>query len=545
MKHQAQATSMSTEEVAELLASHALLQQSHDSLEQSHRSLREEFEDLSRQLEWFKRELFGRKSERRIRDGDGRQLTLGELPKAVESDSAEIEVGAHRRRRRNEGVAEDPKVRFDSSVPVEEMVVEPEGWDEAKRDQYEKIGEKVTSRVAQRPGAYVVLRYIRPVYKKKAEDTIHSSPAPPSVLEKSCADVSFLAGLLIDKLTYHLPLYRQHQRLSACGIHLARSTLTHLVHRTAELLEPVYQAQVRSILSSEVLAMDETPIKAGRKKRPPPGGMKSGYFWPIYGDRDEVAFPFSSSRGSSLIRELLRDYKGKLLTDGYEVYERYAESVNGIVHAQCWSHTRRHFEKAESAEPKPAGEALDRIAALYEQDAERKRKALSPEKVIAWRRENMKPLVDHFFAHLRSALEKDVFLPTNPFTKAAHYALAREKSLRVFLEYPDVPLDTNHLERAIRPIAVGRKNWLFCSTEVGALYVGIVQSLLFTCRLHGVDPYAYLVDVLQRIESQPAKEVEQLTPRLWKEKFAETPMKSDIDRIGASETCARKGNGDS
>ncbi|MFQ5352605.1 MAG: IS66 family transposase [Candidatus Binatia bacterium] len=514
MKFQAQASSMSTEEVAALLAS---------------------YEDLSRQLEWFKRELFGRKSERRIRDADGRQLTLGELPEAEEPDKGEIEVPAHRRRRRNEGTTETEKVRFDPSVPVKEIVVEPEGWDESEREQYEKISEKRASRLAQRPGAYVVLRYIRPVYKKKTDETIHSSPAPASVLERSCADVSFLAGLLIDKLTYHLPLYRQHQRLSACGVHLARSTLTNLVHRTAELLEPIYQAQVRSILSGEVLAMDETPIKAGRKKRPPPGRMKSGYFWPIFGDQDEVAFPFSSSRGSTLIRELLRDYQGVLLTDGYDVYERYAESVNGIVHAQCWSHTRRHFEKAESSEPKQAGEALDLIAALYDQDEKLKAKTLSPEKVLAWRRERAMPVVDHFFDHLRTTLERNLLLPTDPFTKAAHYALAREESLRIFLEYPDVPLDTNHVERAIRPIAVGRKNWLFCSTEVGALYVGIVQSLLFTCRLQGVDPYTYLVDVLQRLDSHPAKDVEELTPRIWKTKFAENPMRSEVDRVGGSE----------
>ena len=521
---------MSTEEVAELLASHHSLEQSHHSLDQSHRSLQESYAELARQLEWFKRELFGRKSERRICDPEGRQLTLGELPDAEAVDGGEIEVPAHRRRRRNEGTAEDQKVRFDPSVPVEEIVLQPENWDEEKAADHDKIGEKVTSRLAQRPGAYVVLRYVRPVYKKKTDETIHSSPAPPSVLEKSCADVSFLAGLLIDKMTYHLPLYRQHQRLAACGIHLARSTLTNLVHRTAELLEPIYQAQVRSILSGEVLAMDETPIKAGRKKRPPPGSMKSGYFWPIFGDRNEVAFPFSSSRGNTLIRELLRDYKGVLLSDGYEVYERYAKSVNRIVHAQCWSHTRRHFEKAESAEPKQAGEALNLIADLYKQDERLKAKTLSPEKVLAWRSEHAKPVVDRFYKNLRSTLEKNVFLPTNPFTRAAHYALAREKSLRVFLEYPEVPLDTNHLERAIRPIAVGRKNWLFCSTEVGALYVGIVQSLLFTCRLHDVNPYTYLVDVLQRLDSHPAKDVDLLTPRLWKENFAEQPLRSDLDR---------------
>jgi hypothetical protein len=124
-----------------------------------------------------------------------------------------------------------------------------------------------------------------------------------------------------------------------------------------------------------------------------------------------------------------------------------------------------------------------------------------------------------------------MLLPSSPFTKAANYALEREKPLRVFLEYPNVPVDTNHLEREIRPIALGRKNWLFCWTELGAHDTGVIQSLLATCRLQGVDPYTYLVDVLQRISSHPARDVAQLTPRLWKEPFADNPMRSDLDRI--------------
>jgi len=122
-------------------------------------------------------------------------------------------------------------------------------------------------------------------------------------------------------------------------------------------------------------------------------------------------------------------------------------------------------------------------------------------------------------------------LPSNPFTEAAEYALAREGPLQVFLEYPDVPIDTNHLEREIRPIALGRKNWLFCWTELGAQYVGVFQSLIATCRLQGINPYTYLVDVLQRVEHHPASDVAALTPRLWKERFADDPMRSDIDRI--------------
>lgn len=139
------------------------------------------------------------------------------------------------------------------------------------------------------------------------------------------------------------------------------------------------------------------------------------------------------------------------------------------------------------------------------------------------------PIVDVFFHWLGEASEKHLLLPTSPFTKAASYALEREKGLRVFLEDPRVPLDTNHLEREVRPIALGRRNYLFCWTEVGAKYVGIIQSLLRTCRLQGVDPYTYLVDVLQRVERHPAREIHLLTPRLWKQHFADHPLRSHID----------------
>ena len=174
---------------------------------------------------------------------------------------------------------------------------------------------------------------------------------------------------------------------------------------------------------------------------------------------------------------------------------------------------------------------MDLIAELYDQEATIRAQGLSPEQVLTHRREHAKPVVDRFFTGLRTTLESEVLLPRNPFTKAARYALDRETSLRVFLEYPNVPVDTNHVERAIRPIAIGRKNWLFCWTEIGAHYVGILQSLLFTCRLQGIDPYTYLVDVLQRIDTHPAKDVALLTPRLWKEHYEGNPLRSHLDRL--------------
>jgi transposase len=369
---------------------------------------------------------------------------------------------------------------------------------------------------------------VRSVIKRKDTESLSCPPAPPAVLEKSFADVSVLVGVLLDKFRYHLPLYRQHQRLAHAGIRLSRATLTQWVHRTAALLEPIYHALLSSILQSRILTMDETPIKAGHKTK---GKLETGYFWPIYGDQDEVAFPFAASRAGAVVREALGSFCGVLLTDGYVVYDRFARTVNRLVHAQCWSHARRKFVDAERAEPTLVACALDFIGALYVHEARIRQQGLEDDEKLYHRAEFAKPVVDAFFAWLQQTLTTQVLLPTNPFTQAARYALAREQALRVFLEYPNVPLDTNHLEREIRAIALGRRNWLFCWTEVGAQYMGIVQSLLASCRLQGVDPYVYLVDVLQRIDTHPAFDVHLLTPRLWKQHFADTPLRSDLDRL--------------
>ena len=165
---------------------------------------------------------------------------------------------------------------------------------------------------------------------------------------------------------------------------------------------------------------------------------------------------------------------------------------------------------------------------LYHHDAQLKEHDWTGEKKLLHRSEHSKPVVEAFFAWLEQQLTERCLLPKDPFTQAASYAVQRKESLSVFLAYPDVPLDTNHLERALRVIPMGRKNWLFCWSETGAEYVGIVQSLLTTCKLHGVNPYDYLVDVLQRVGQHPASKVHELTPRVWKTLFAHAPLRSPL-----------------
>jgi transposase len=490
-------------------------------------------EEVEAQLRWFKQQLFGAKSERRLpSDPDPAQLALGEglAEKAAEPAEAGTPVRAHvRRPRAQKAKDEDPGLRFDDTVPVQRIVVaDPALEGLVEGVDYTVVSEKKSYRLAQRPASYTVLEIVRPVVKLAATGALSSPAAPPAVLPGSYADVSLLAGMLVDKLRYHLPLYHQHQRLLAAGITVSRAALTSWVHRTGELLGPIYEAQLASILESQVIAMDETPIRAGRQKGQP-GKMKTGYFWPLYGDRDEVAFPFAPTRAHAQVEALLGDFRGTLVSDGYEAYERFEAKHAEVVHALCWAHARRPFVKAEELEPARVERALAQIRQLYEVEREIAERGLAGAAKLEMRATRSQPLVAAFFAWLEQELVAHALLPTNPFTQAAHYALARKRGLQVFLTDPDVPLDTNHLERALRPIPMGRKNWLFCWTELGAERVGQIQSLITTCTLHGVDPYTYLVDVLQRIDTHPFSAVEQLTPRLWKQHFAEAPLRSLLD----------------
>jgi len=500
------------------------------------RALQEQNAALKRQVAWFQRHLFGRKSEKRLREPEPDQRTLaGMLTSPVSSadqpppPTETVKASQRRLRFTGADVRDESELRFDDSVPVQEILLPNPGVQDLPPDAYEVISEEVTSRLAPRPGASVILKYRRPVLKRKDTEALSGPPAPPAVFEKGFPEVRLVAGLLIEKVVFPLPLYRQHQRLLQAGIRLSRGPLTQGGQRAAGLLEPIYYALLSSILQSGRLVMDETPLKAGRREK---GKLHTGYLWPIYGDQDEVAFPFSASRARAVVREALGTCWGGLLTDGYRVYERFTQKVTSILHAQCWSHPRRQFEKAQGAEPRLGAAALERIATFYKEGAKIRELGLGGEAKLAHRGEYTKPLVDAFFAWLKETVVAKGILPTNPFGQAARYALEREAGPQVFLADPEVPLDTNHLERAIRPVALGRKNWLFCWTEVGARHVGIIYSVLASCRLQGVDPSVSLVDVLQRVDTHPALEVQLLPPRLWKRHFADRPLRSDLDRVG-------------
>jgi len=487
---------------------------------------------LEQQLDWFKRQLFGRKSEKQLLDDVSAQGLLFAKDNNAPSIDTATDIKAHKRKSNkhlNGDEVNDTGLRFDASVPTKVIDMSAPELQGEDADNYEIIGYKETNRLAQQPGSYTVLIYRRPVVRHKGEQTVKTTSAPSNVLDGCYADVSLIAGLMVDKGVYHLPLYRQHQRMIDSGVHISRATLINWIQKGIELLRPIYKANLQSIIESKTLAMDEVPIKAGRKSK---GKMKQTYFWPMYGDKDEIAFTWSNSRGFLHAQNQLGDFVGTLLTDGYAAYSKTVAKLNEkeetITHAACWVHARRYFDKALLIEPIAAQEAIDQIALLYTNEKHIKDHISEVSDALAYRQKHSEPIVTEFFTWIYEQRQRIDLTPKNQLSIALNYVNERQVELKVFLSNPAVAMDTNHLERALRVIPMGRKNYLFCWSELGAEQLGILQSLLVTCRLQEINPYHYLVDVLQRVSMHPASKVEDLTPRIWKEKFVENILTSDL-----------------
>jgi transposase len=474
-------------------------------------------ESLEAQLQWFRNQLFGARSEKRVNQSSPQQLSLfdnletPELPPSATVTVKEYEKS--NRKQRIQFTESECRLQFDERVPVEVIEVPNPVTAKLTPEEYEVVSTREKHVLCAKPAQYYIKKYVQPVVK--VNNQLFTPESPNLVIDKSYGDASFLAHLIVQKFKYHLPLYRQHQMMEECGIHVARSTLSRFIHRCSEMLEPIYLALVSSVLQSQTIAIDETPLKVGVSNTRK--GMHTGYLVPMYGDNHEVVFHYSPTRALNVITTILGDYHGTILTDGYRYYENLA-NTNGITHALCWSHARREFLKAEALKPDIVNPVLHYIRQLYEIESQLKDKP--PSEVLNIRQQNSKPLVDTLFKHYYQLLNTLTLVPSDPLTKAILYSTKREVGLRVFLDDPTVSIDTNHLEREIRPTAVGRKNWLFCMNDVGARAVAIFASLTRTCELHNVNQFNYFNDILTRINQHKVKHINMLTPANWKITFS-------------------------
>ena len=532
---------LSRERLIELILSQQALAERAAALERTIAEQAAEIDVLRHRIAKYERAAFGRSSEKSRGGGDAGDESGGAGGDQSGDDGKKKKKkrkgGRPGRRKNRDGAATGKGLRYSPGTPIVAIPILPPEAEGLSEDQYEVIGRRVCDKLAAVNTRHLILRHeyltikiVDPEAKaKQSGGTVFTPPAREGVFKNSCVDVSFIADLLVGKFAWHLPLYRQHQMLAAAGITAGRGSLTGWANRAIGLLGPIRDAMRDSVLAGKVVLMDETPVRAGCN--PELGRLDTGYYWPVLGEQGEVVFDFADSRAHSNVPAILGGFEGTLVSDGYAAYSAFAALRRStILHAGCWSHARRNFEEHRCRHERLVGRALSLIGEIYGIEA-RIKDAPRPERLLARATESA-AAADRFFAWCDEVLADPSLTPKHPIRKAASYAAGRKAELRAFLSDPDVPIDTNEIERALRRIKLGQKNWLFSWTELGAVNVGIVNSLIATCQMQGVDPFTWLVDVLQRIQNHPADRIGELTPRRWKQLFAGNPMTSDA--VGAA-----------
>jgi transposase len=475
---------------------------------------------LQHLLQQLRRMQFGRRSEKL--DPDQLDLALEDIEQAIAGSEADADrrdpQGARdRAAKRRAGRGALPR-----HLPRVHVTIEPEDTTcPCCRSPMHAIGEDTAERLDVIPAQFRVIVTHRPKYACRAcEEAVVQAPAPERLIKGGLPTEAMVASVLVGKYAWHLPLYRQTQMLAAHGLDIKRSILAFWVGYAAAELKPIWLRLRELILTSGKVAVDETVAPVLDPGR---GRTKQGYFWAIarddrpWGGTDPpaIAFSYAPGRGAVHALKLLDGYRGIVQCDGYAAYKSIADkaSSEAITLAFCWAHLRRHFfDIANGGDAPIASEALERIAALYA--IEKTIRGLSADERRAVRQERSRPLV----VALKAWLEHQL---TRVSAKASiadeiRYGLNHWDGLTRFLDDGRIELDTNIVERGIRPIVLNRKNALFAGHDEGAENWACIASLIESCKLNGVDPQAYFADVLTKLVNLwPAARLDELMPWAW------------------------------
>ena len=385
------------------------------------------------------------------------------------------------------------------------------------------VGETVFEEIEYQRAQMSVTRHIRPMYGLPPEEAKQRVVAPvmadmpPRPLEKCAASATLLAWLLVQKFANHLPLYRQEQIFGRDGKRLPRQTLSDWTLASAEALRPIVDCLLRQICSSVVLQLDDTPVMCQAGQGQP---NFQACLWTFVSPQvPGVAYRFTAGRASQLLADEISGFSGTLIGDGYSGNSAAANKVAGkIVIGGCWAHVTRKFRDAEKEAPGTATLFREDIKKLYAVEREADAAQLNRQGRVALRRTKARPILAMIFARIRA--QKDQFNDAGAMAKAIGYVRRQRKALRQFLREGLAPIDNNACERAIRPIAIGRRNWLFAGSVRGGRATAVIYSLIECCRLANVDMVSYFADVLVRVAPHPANNVHELPPANWAVKFA-------------------------
>lgn len=497
---------------------------------EKYKALEEQVESLKFQLDQMKRMIFGAKSERYVADNPDEQLSLFETSGKGPGKEEKVNVPAHDRKK-SKPKRHPVRLVLPEHLKREEHIIEPQDIDLTNMV---RIGEERTEMLRYTPAELTVKVIVRPKYAPKAASSeqnkeqgnpIVIAELPSRFIDKCMADESLLRVILTDKYLDHLPLNRIAARFERLGMTIPRSTLCGWVAQSADRLVVLHQKLIELVLAATYLQVDETrmevlPGKGNRSARGRPGKRKKrkthrGYLWGYQSILEKlVFFDYSPTRAADNPVKHLKGFGGILQTDCYDVYDQIRKLYPGLTHFHCLNHARREFEKALGNDAQRAGQALEQFQELYALERQAREEQLDTDAILALRQKEARPVLDDLFQWMEEQAPK--LPPRSPIAKAMAYMLKRKTRMMHYLDDGRLLIDTNPIENLIRPIAVGRRNYLFAGSHEGAQRGAIFYSLFACCKLNEVDPVEWLEDVMIRLADHPINRIEELLPHLWK-----------------------------
>jgi len=474
-------------------------------------------EELRQQIELLQRRIYGPRSERYHPD----QLFLdsllkeGETEKVAEPEPSIPVKATVRRKARPHGRMKIPEhiERIDEVLDLpEQQKADPETGEALV-----KLRDEVSEKLAWKPGQWFVRRFVRPVYvhpdRQSEKAGIYVQPMPDSPIEKCKADNSVLAMVAVKKYVDHLPLYRQREIFQREGVDVASSTLNAWAIEPILACEPLYGAFGADVLSRPVIFTDDSPVGMLQEGL---GRTKQTRIWVYVGGCGPPYrfFDFTEDRRKERPGQILANYTGFVHADAYSGYDHLFKNSDGIIEVGCWAHARRKWDEALNSARKPCTEMLLRIRALYKIEAGIR--AEKPELRQEVRQAESVPLLDKLYERLTEINIERVILPTSLLAKAMGYAINQRKALYRYTTDGRLEIDNNFAENAIRPLALGRKNFLFVGSPRGGKACAMALTFLQSAKAVGANPYEYLHDIYNRIMSHPVSRLHELLPAAWK-----------------------------
>jgi transposase len=455
------------------------------------------------ELAQLKRMIYGSKSERYVAQDTGQLSFDMDIPHK-EAPKPEREEITYTRKKTGKKKKNPVRLPLPSHLHREEIVIEPKDDVTGAR----KIGDEITEILEYTPGKFYVEKYIRPKYGLKEDAGVVIGELPTFPIPKGNAGAGLLSHLLISKFVDHLPFYRQVQQFKRADITIAESTVSGWFRAACRLLSPLYDTLVEKVQHCDYLMADETPIPVQTSNKP--GSTHKGYHWVYYAPLEKlVCFDYKKSRSRDGPEAFLKHFSGALQTDGYTAYDIF-ETKESITVLACFTHARRKFEQALDNDPGRAEYAMEKIQALYMIEREARESGLDHAQRKTLRQEKAQPILQELEQWLKK--QQSEVLPKSVIGKAINYTLGVWHRLIRYIDEGKWEIDNNLVENSIRPVALGRKNYLFAGSHEAAKQAAMIYSFLGTCKINNVEPFQWLKDTLSRIPDHSIQKLEELLP---------------------------------